>query len=127
MVSNWVYNLDMLAQNGILDYDAASYIMGVPPRYGYPYNIPQSPNQPKTDEFRKKNNKNIVNPSVSKKWALGLISAGILIFGGMKFKSKLASVKTVFSKFKLSSVKDFFVNSAKSIGKFFKDKFTGKP
>ena len=30
-MSNWAYNLDMLAQNGVLDYDAPSYITGQAP------------------------------------------------------------------------------------------------
>ena len=41
MTYNWAANLDMLAQNGVLDYDAPSYITGQKPRYvGSPDIIP---------------------------------------------------------------------------------------
>ena len=33
MSCNWAGSLDMLAQNGVIDFDAASYIMGQPLRY----------------------------------------------------------------------------------------------
>jgi len=33
MSVNWVNGLDMLTQNGVLNYDAASYLMGTPSRY----------------------------------------------------------------------------------------------
>ena len=132
MSSNWAFNLDMLAQNGVLDYDAASFIMGQPPRYvGSPDKIPpfvsgiptsNALNQPNKDEFKKQNDTNIVHTPVWKKWAFGLIMTGALVFGGYKFKSKLIPmIKVIPSKFKLSSIKNFFVNKAKSIGNFFKN------
>ena len=65
---NWANNLDMLAQNGVLDYDAASHIMGQPPRYvGNPVmpspfagQPPVAPNiqQPEIDEFKPSKDKN---------------------------------------------------------------------
>ena len=33
MSVNWSDGLDMLAQNGVLNYDASSYLKGTPPRY----------------------------------------------------------------------------------------------
>ena len=62
MGTNWANNLDMLAQNGVLDFDAPAYVTGQKPRYvGAPAMppspfagpVPQAPNlnQPKTDEF----------------------------------------------------------------------------
>lgn len=144
MTYNWATNLDMLAQNGVLDYDAPSYITGQKPRYvGSPSVIPSlyagpasNPKipylrEPDVDEFlhEKPDKKDIVaNPSW-KKWMFGLVTAGALIFGGYKFKSKLVPwVKNAYKKISLKSVKDFIVDNSKKVGKFFKDgwdKFIG--
>lgn len=63
MSTNWAYNLDLLAQNGVIDFDAPSFVMNQNPRYigrpSYPPSpyagtIPPAPalNQPKVDEFK---------------------------------------------------------------------------
>ena len=67
MSCNWAGNLDMLAQNGVIDFDAASYIMGQPLRY---VGNPAHPNpfngqpptmtnlqQPNIDEFKPQTDK----------------------------------------------------------------------
>lgn len=65
IMNNWAYNLDMLAQNGVLDFDAPSFIMGQAPRYvgapsappspyvGPPYIATPQLQQPEFDEFKK--------------------------------------------------------------------------
>lgn len=138
MTYNWATNLDMLAQNGVLDYDAPSYITGQKPRYvGSPSVIP-SPyagpasnpkipylREPDVDEFlhEKPDKKDIVaNPSW-KKWAFGLVAAGALIFGGIKFKSKiLPAIKKLPQILKLDKVADFFKNGWNKFTGLFKSK-----
>ena len=102
MAENWVYNLDLLAKNGVLNYDAASFIKGQPPRYvGNPSNnvpfaeIPETPliSQPKTDEFQKeiKDDKEngLVKLPMWKKVLFGLLLASGLTFGGIKLIKKI--------------------------------------
>lgn len=128
MSCNWAGNLDMLAQNGVIDFDAASYIMGQPLRYvGNPSNPDpfngQPPtmtnlSQPKIDEFKPNSDrKDIAKPSSWKKWAFGALALGGLIFGGYKL---LPSAKNALKNTGLKSVGNWFSNKAKSIGNFFK-------
>ena len=62
MSLGWADNLDMLAQNGVLDFDAPAYITGQTPRYVGGLSSQPSPfvgpmpnnqnlQQPKVDEF----------------------------------------------------------------------------
>ena len=138
MTYNWATNLDMLAQNGVLDYDAPSYITGQKPRYvGSPSVIP-SPyagpasnpkipylREPDVDEFlHEKPDKRdiVVNPSW-KKWAFGLVAAGALVFGGIKFKSKiLPAIKKLPQTLKFDKVADFFKNGWNKFTGLFKSK-----
>lgn len=132
MSCNWAGNLDMLAQNGVIDFDGASYIMGQPLRYvGNPTNPNpfngQPPtmtnlNQPKIDEFKKSGDKkDVAKPSSWKKWAFGALALGALIFGGFKFKSKLVPcAKNAWSKLNFKSAGNWISNKAKSVGSFFK-------
>ena len=97
MSENWVYNLDLLAQNGVINYDAASFIKGQPPRYiGNPKNppasnqqvlleMPEAPliSQPEVDEFKKQvkedKENGLVKPPLWKKILFGgLLAAGIV-------------------------------------------------
>ncbi|MBO6183791.1 MAG: hypothetical protein J6O88_03735 [Chryseobacterium sp.] len=131
MSANWAYNLDMLAQNGVIDFDGASFVTGQKPRYvGRPL-MPPSPyvgqvppaqviKQPEIDEFQKQKNKlpkmeekddsMIHNPSW-KKWLFGALALGGLIFAGLKAKSiyKWAKgfIKNPSSKFKWSDITDY--------------------
>ncbi len=122
----WMNNLDFLAQNGVLDFDAPAYILGRPPRYvGNPSNVepmvlnpPQviGTPQPESDEFvpSEKKNNNLAKPASWKKWLFGFVAAGALIFGGFKFKSKLVPwVKNL-------NIKQKIIEIPKKIGKFFK-------
>lgn len=132
MSCNWAGNLDMLAQNGVIDFDGASYIMGQPLRYvGNPTNPNpfngQPPtmtnlNQPKIDEFKMSDDKkDVAKPSSWKKWAFGALALGALIFGGFKFKSKLVPcAKNAWSKLNFKSAGNWISNKAKSVGSFFK-------
>lgn len=132
MSCNWAGNLDMLAQNGVIDFDGASYIMGQPLRYvGNPTNPNpfngQPPtmtnlNQPKIDEFKMSGDKkDVAKPSSWKKWAFGALALGALIFGGFKFKSKLVPwAKNAWSKLNFKSAGNWISNKAKSVGNFFK-------
>lgn len=132
MSCNWAGNLDMLAQNGVIDFDAASYIMDKTPRYvgnpshpspfnGQPPTITNL-NQPKIDEFNMNSNrKDVAKPSSWKKWAFGALALGGLIFGGFKLKSKLIPwAKNTWNKVGLKSVGNWISKKAKSVGNFFK-------
>lgn len=132
MSCNWAGNLDMLAQNGVIDFDAASYIMDKTPRYvgnpshpspfnGQPPTITNL-NQPKIDEFNMNSNrKDVAKPSSWKKWAFGALALGGLIFGGFKLKSKLIPwAKNTWNKVGLKSVGNWISKKTKSVGNFFK-------
>ncbi len=136
MSLGWADNLDMLAQNGVLDFDAPAYITGQTPRYVGGLSSQPSPfvgpmpnnqnlQQPKVDEFsyEKKDKKDIVSNPAWKKWAFGLVAAGALIFGGIKFKSKiLPAIKKLPQTLKLDKVADFFKNSWNKFTGLFKSK-----
>lgn len=136
MSLGWASDLDMLAQNGILDFDAPAYITGQTPRYvgGLSYQpspfvgpMPNNQNlqQPKVDEFNyeNKDKKDIVSNPAWKKWAFGLVAAGALIFGGIKFKSKiLPAIKKLPKTLKLDKVADFFKNGWNKFTGLFKSK-----
>lgn len=132
MSCNWAGNLDMLAQNGVIDFDAASYIMDKSPRYvgnpshpspfnGQPPTITNL-NQPKIDEFNMNSDKkDVAKPSSWKKWAFGALALGGLIFGGFKLKSKLIPwAKNTWNKVGLKSVGNWISKKTKSVGNFFK-------
>lgn len=111
MSSNWVSNLDMLAAGGVIDFDAAAYLLDQPARYvgnpqieGLPLENPSLLPQgvklkdvPQIDEYSGSNKK----PSAStswKKWTFGglvttLIGAGAfaLFKGKIPFLGKIAS------------------------------------
>lgn len=132
MSCNWAGNLDMLAQNGVIDFDAASYIMDKSPRYvgnpSHPSPFNGQPptmtnlNQPKIDEFNMNSDKkDVAKPSSWKKWAFGALALGGLIFGGFKLKSKLIPwAKNAWNKVGLKSVGNWISKKAKSVGNFFK-------
>lgn len=113
MITNWANNLDMLSQNGVLDFDAASYITGQAPRYiGNPGAVPDFiqplptlPNQAKVDEFKLKSPEfhSDGNPA----WKRWLIKAVILTLGTLmayKYISK-KGLKNIFKSTKPKQVK----------------------
>ncbi len=132
----WADNLDMLAQCGALDFDAPSYVTGQTPRYvgsisytpspfGGPMPDTKNLQQPKVDEFRqdKKDKKDIVSNPSWKKWAFGILSAGVVLFCGIKFKSKiLPFIKNLPKTLKLDKIGDFFKNCWNKITGLFKKK-----
>ncbi len=104
---SWSNDLDMLAQAGVLDFDAPSYIYGRTPRYignpvmpnpfGEGIENPKLPEQPKIDEFKQpkvkefqqptENEAHTSNSPVWKKVLFGTVAIGALIFGGYKCKN----------------------------------------
>lgn len=134
----WADNLDMLAQSGVLDFDAPAYVTGQAPRYVGGLSAPPSPfdgpapkgknlAQPKVDEFQyqKSGKKDIVSNPSWKKWAFGLIAAGGLIFGGWKFKSKIIpKLKNLPKTLKLDKAADFFKKGWQKFTGIFKSKKT---
>lgn len=148
-MNNWAYNLDMLAQNGVLDFDAPSFITGQAPRYvgapsappspyvGPPYVATPQLQQPEVDEFQKQKtkippkgeqNKDYIQNPTWKKVLFGALALATLGVAVWKGKSAVNWVKNKFNKISWKSTKDFFVDKGKAIGKFFKNcwnKFTG--
>ena len=103
---SWINDLDALASAGVIGFDAPAYIKGVQPRYyGHPAletlpdTLPQMNSQPKKDEF-KTSGTGVNNPSW-KKWVFGILATAGLIFGA----SKLKSVKNLFSKISITTIK----------------------
>lgn len=149
MTSNWASNLDMLAQNGVLDFDAPSFVTGQAPRYVGAPSLPPSPyvgpplppapnlRQPQVDEFhqektkipsKKDENKDYVKNPAWKKWVFGALAVATLGVGIWKFKSMTKWVKNTFNKISWKSTKKFVVDKSKAVGEFFKkgwNKFTG--
>ncbi len=96
MTENWVTNLDMLAANGVLDYDGAAYLRGTPPRYignpalrTYPQPLPPTnvtlPQAPAQDTFTPADKPLIENPSW-KKVLFALVGGATLIYSAIKLK-----------------------------------------
>ncbi len=117
MSANWAYNLDLLAQNNVLDFDGAAFVTGQAPRYvgrpamppsPYVGQVPPAPalKQPEVDEFKQektklpkqeeKNENEIVKNPSWKKWAFGAIALGGIIFAAFKAKSAYNWVKDLF-------------------------------
>lgn len=144
MSSNWAFNLDMLAQNGVVDFDGASFVMGQAPRYvgrpccppsPYVGGVPPAPRlqQPQIDEFKqekqkapkpdKKDEDYIQNPTW-KKWAFGILAVGGLILLGVKAKSMYKWVKDLLNgnkfngKFKWSNIKTYVSDKWKAFSKW---------
>jgi hypothetical protein len=148
MSANWANSLDMLAQNGVLDFDAPSFVTGQAPRYVGAPSAPPSPyvgpplpsapalKQPEIDEFHKEKNKipknqdkdndYIKNPSW-KKWLFGAVAIGAIGLGIWKFNSASKWVKNKLNNISWKSTKQFFKDKGKTVKKFFTDnwkKFT---
>lgn len=140
MTSNWAYNLDTLAQNGILDFDAPSYIMEKSPRYvGKPTSetspfqgpLPNVPglNALESDEYVNKKDGQFKNPSW-KKWLFGSLALGGIVLGGYKFrakwmpwvKSRWAKLSAKCSSIKISSIGTSIKNGWNKFVGFFKHK-----
>ncbi len=147
MSENWAYNLDLLAMNNVIDYDAASFITGQKPRYVGRPAMPPSPyvgqppkapaiNQPEIDEFKRekaqlpenedKNESFIKNPSW-KKWLFGALALGGIVLAGFKYKSILnwfkggCGLKGLKNKFDWQKTKDFVKDKFDKTRDFFKD------
>jgi len=97
MTENWVQSLDMLAANGVLNYDGAAFLNGTPPRYighpafkTYPQQLPPNtqmiPPQPNNDQFNSSDKPLLENPSW-KKILFAFVAGGAIVFGGIKLKN----------------------------------------
>lgn len=146
MTSNWAYNLDLLAQNGVLDFDGAAFVTDQAPRYvgrpcmppsPYVGQIPPAPalKQPEIDEFKQQNpvkqepqnkkipeydkdDENLIHNPSWKKWAFGALALGGIVFAAVKAKSIGKWIKNLFTG------KIFKKFSWKKVGNLFKK--TGK-
>ncbi len=141
MAPAWSDNLDLLAMNGVLDFDAPSFVTNQNPRYvGSLSNQPspfigQTPSgknlsQPKVDEFQynKDDKKDLTSTPSWKKWLFGALATGVIIFGGWKFKSKwLPALKKLIGKLKFDKIGDFFKNSWHKFTNLFHKKKTVSP
>jgi len=99
MSANWAYDLDLLAQNKVIDFDGSSFVMGQPARYiGNPNIIPAGQNfftdipninkQPEVDEFKHKKDSSLVKNPGWKKWAFGILATAGVLALGYKLKTK---------------------------------------
>lgn len=98
MSMNWVDGLDMLAQNGVLNYDAASYVAGTSPRYVPGVNMPcYAPSNVRreltSDEYHSINQEEEIKNPLWKKLIMGgliaIFGTYALIKGGKSFKKGL--------------------------------------
>lgn len=115
---DWVSSVDMLADAGIVGFDAAAYVTGTPARFvgrpQYPvYNIPPLAIQPpKSDEYNNhKKVENIVKTPVWKKVLFGALALTGIVWGVAKLRKMPSCLKSFGSK----------------IGDFFKNLFKKKP
>ena len=118
MNTSWVTNCDMLADAGIIDFDAAAYITGTKPRYYGSPNVPvyqlpplNSP-QPSQDEFKPSSStttdNNLVKNPLWKKVLFSVLAAGGLIWGFKKISNLPAMCKNLGNK-----IVNFFKNPFK--------------
>lgn len=102
MSTSWVSSVDMLADAGIVNFDAAAYVTGAPARFvGSPqYSITGMPplNEPLfKDEFQSTlADTSIVKNPTWKKVLFGILAAGGLLWGAKKIgKTPLTFVKNI--------------------------------
>lgn len=132
-MNNWAFNLDMLAQNGVIDFDAPAYIRGTKPRYaGNPVNpspfsdyVPKGDNLKPTEKDGFSDTNPVKNPGW-KKWLFGALAVGALAVGGYKFKNKLIPFakngwNKVANAFKWQGIKNFCKTKMKAVENFFKN------
>lgn len=104
MSSNWVTSCDMLADAGIIGFDAPAYITGAKPRYvGNPQvPITQIPPlmSPQKDEFTRtsKVDDSIIKNPLWKKVLFSILAIGGLIWGATKLKKLPSFLKNIGEK-----------------------------
>ena len=112
MSENWVSSVDMLADAGIINFDAAAYVTGTPARFvGRPntpvYNLPPLSQQPQQDSFQSNNKDNsIVKNPLWKKVLFGILAIGGITWGCYKLSKMSKSINNWFS-----SITKFFKKS----------------
>lgn len=103
MNSDWVTSVDMLADAGIVNFDAAAYITGAPARFigspQYPiYNIPPLAPPIQKDSYQASDT-SIVKTPVWKKVLFGALAIGGALWGISKIKKAPQMFKNAFEKF----------------------------
>lgn len=132
MALNWVFALDSLAANGVIDYDAPAYILDQPARYvGNPSmtDLPMTDisllppgtklkDIPNIDEYENSNKKGLVQPKRWKKWAF----ASVLLLGavGIIFRKKLSALNMKNIKAFASTAWNYIKKPFQGIGAKFK-------
>ncbi len=109
MSTDWVSSVDMLADAGIVNFDAAAYVTGTPARFvgspQYPvYNLPPLKTPVKQDEY-KPTDTSLVKTPAWKKVLFGILAAAGIVWGVRKISSAPALIKGAGEK-----VCDFFKN-----------------
>ncbi len=131
MGSNWVSNLDMLAAGGVIDFDAAAYLLDKPARFvgnpqieGLPLESPallpegvKLKDLPQIDEFNSSGQKETKPSKLSnwKKLSFGALVTGLLgwgIYGLTKGKVSFSKLKS----FKFGSIGSKIKNSTSGLG-----------
>ncbi len=103
MEIGWISNLDRLASEGVLNYDAAADVRGFGPRYvgsppeiygvhPFPNGIPQMRQQPGKDNLVPKDQEPFASPSW-KKWLLAGVCVATLGLGAHKISRILPGAK----------------------------------
>ncbi len=120
-MSDWAFNLDNLAANGVIDFDAPAFLLDKKPRYignpsleelplESPMYLPEGvklKDLPSVDTFGNPEDKNLVSNPLWKKVLFGAIALGAAVAGTIgifKFKGGLKNIKKSFSKF-ISNIK----------------------
>jgi len=104
MSSEWITSCDMLADAGIINFDAPAYITGTKPRYagspGVPITHIPPLNQPQKDEFTnsKRTDNSIVKNPVWKKVLFFLLASVGLVWGVKKIGKLPAVFKNIGEK-----------------------------
>ena len=103
MNSDWVTSVDMLAEAGIVNFDAAAYVTGAPARFigspQYPiYNIPPLAMPIQKDSYQSSDT-SIVKTPAWKKVLFGGLAIGGALWGISKIKKAPQMVKNAFEKF----------------------------
>lgn len=124
MSNDWVTSVDMLADAGIINFDAAAYVTGTRPRYACTPQFPieQMPSldlsQPQADTFSSSTSNSIVKNPGWKQWVFGALAIGGLVWGAKTLsKNPIKSFGNLGPK-----IGTFFADGWKNFTSIFKKK-----